>query len=132
MKVLVTGGAGFLGSHLVEVLLEKNCTITIIDNLRNGFMENLSHVLNNNKLNFIQGDIRDYELCEELLKEKDIITNKFPIEETTEKYTVGAYPHNWELIDAPQKEYMCHFKGNTLVDITPRSKAIGYPLYLRN
>jgi len=63
-KVVVTGGAGFVGSHLTESLLRKRCKVTILDNLSNGFIENISHLLNcDNKVNFIQGDIRDAEVC---------------------------------------------------------------------
>jgi len=62
--VLVTGGAGFVGSHLTEALLKRGCKVTILDNLSNGFVENISHLLNcDNKVNFIQGDVRDTEVC---------------------------------------------------------------------
>jgi UDP-glucose 4-epimerase len=73
-KVLVTGGAGFLGSHLAEALLKRRCEVIILDNLSTGFMENVSHLLNyNNKVHFIEGDIRDPEVCLKATKEVDII-----------------------------------------------------------
>lgn len=71
--IVVTGGAGMLGSHLVEDLLEKDCNVTIIDNMRNGFMENLSHVLDDKRVEFIHGDIRDEELCMKTLKDKYLV-----------------------------------------------------------
>lgn len=40
-KVLVTGGAGFIGSHLTERLMNEECTVTVIDNLSNGRIENI-------------------------------------------------------------------------------------------
>ncbi|MDO8269839.1 MAG: NAD-dependent epimerase/dehydratase family protein [Candidatus Levybacteria bacterium] len=53
-KVLVTGGAGFIGSHVVELLVEKNAKVTVLDNLQNGSLGNLSEVKNSVKL--IKGD----------------------------------------------------------------------------
>ena len=42
MKVLVTGGAGFIGSHIVDKLLQDNCSVVVVDNLSSGTLENLS------------------------------------------------------------------------------------------
>ena len=55
------------------------------------------------------------------LGEGDVVTIEFPMVETTTKYTVRD-----------DKEYTCHFKGNTLVDISPRDEELGYPLFLRD
>ena len=73
-KVVVTGGAGFVGSHLTEVLLKRGCEVTILDNLSNGFIENISHLLNRgNKVNFIQGDVRDIEVCMKAVEGADVV-----------------------------------------------------------
>lgn len=56
-KILVTGGAGFLGSHLCKTLLAHNNSVIAIDNLSSGNLENLSEVLNNPKFKFIEHDI---------------------------------------------------------------------------
>jgi len=58
-KVLVTGGAGFIGSNLVPRLIEKGHSVIVLDNLSSGKLENLSGVRNNPNFRFIQGDIRD-------------------------------------------------------------------------
>ena len=59
MKVLVTGGCGFIGSHLTEQLLFRGYEVIIIDNLQSGQFENLITFRNNPKLNLIKADIRD-------------------------------------------------------------------------
>ena len=69
MKILVTGGAGFIGSHIVEYLVQRGDDVTILDNLHSGKMQNLSKI--NNDTNFVNGDIRDYELLERLAKDSD-------------------------------------------------------------
>ncbi len=62
MKVVVTGGAGFIGSNLAEELLKKH-EVTVIDNLSTGRMENLHRILD--KINFIEGSITDLDLLKE-------------------------------------------------------------------
>lgn len=57
MECLITGGAGFIGSNLARLLLEKKCRVRVLDNLATGRMENLREVLS--RLEFIKGDIRD-------------------------------------------------------------------------
>jgi UDP-N-acetylglucosamine 4-epimerase len=62
-KVLVTGGAGFIGSNLCEVLLEKKNTVICLDNFATGKRENLTELLKNPNFTFIEGDIRNLEDC---------------------------------------------------------------------
>jgi UDP-glucose 4-epimerase len=57
--VLVTGGAGFIGSNLVDMLLEKGHAVYVLDNLSTGRLENISEHLESSRLRFIRGDIRD-------------------------------------------------------------------------
>lgn len=59
MKILVTGGAGFIGSHIVDYLLEKNIQVRVIDNLITGKRSNIETYLTNPNFEFIQGDITD-------------------------------------------------------------------------
>ncbi|HBM14752.1 MAG TPA: dTDP-glucose 4,6-dehydratase [Lentisphaeria bacterium] len=68
MKVLVTGGAGFIGSHIVEAL-QGEAEITVLDNLRSGNIRNLDGL----KANFINGDIRDREIVRNCMKEVDYV-----------------------------------------------------------
>ena len=67
MKYLVTGGAGFIGSHLTKKLVEEGNDISIIDNLNTGKEKNLESI--KNKIDFVKGSILDIELLEKLTKD---------------------------------------------------------------
>ena len=69
MKILVTGGAGFIGSHIVEYLVQRGNNVIVLDNLSNGKMQNISKV--SDDINFVNGDVRDYNLVEQLVKDVD-------------------------------------------------------------
>jgi len=62
-RILVTGGAGFIGSNIVAKLLDLGCHVKVIDNLITGKKENIIEFMDNNNFEFILGDIRDYNLC---------------------------------------------------------------------
>ncbi|HQP88414.1 MAG TPA: SDR family NAD(P)-dependent oxidoreductase [Thermoanaerobaculia bacterium] len=61
VAVLVTGGAGFIGSHLVDALVERGAKVTVLDDLSNGHERNLERVLG--AIRFVRGDIRDADAC---------------------------------------------------------------------
>ena len=63
IKVLVTGGAGFIGSHLVDALSGAGCSVVVLDNFRNGRRENLSAALAQGRTTIIEGDIVDPDVC---------------------------------------------------------------------
>jgi len=67
MKILVTGGAGFIGSHIAEYLVQRGDDVTVLDNLNTGKKKNLTTI--NDKINFVNGDIRDYKLLEKLVND---------------------------------------------------------------
>ena len=61
--ILVTGGAGFIGSNLCEYLLGLNSKVICLDNLSTGKYKNIEEFLDNNNFKFIEGDIRDLQTC---------------------------------------------------------------------
>lgn len=72
-KVLVTGGAGFIGSHLCEVLLKEGKEVFVLDDLSTGRLENIAHLQDHDAFHFIEGSILDFPLLESLVKKADSI-----------------------------------------------------------
>ncbi len=72
-RVLVTGGAGFIGSHLVDSLLSQGRHVLVVDNLSNGRLENLGRWLHNPKLTFIREDLKNREAVEKTLNEVGLV-----------------------------------------------------------
>ncbi len=70
-KVVVTGGAGFIGSHLVERLVKENFEVTVFDNFSTGFMQNLEKVKNEVKI--LKGDIRNFNEINNAVKDSKFV-----------------------------------------------------------
>lgn len=68
MNILITGGAGFIGSHLCDALLERGHHLTVVDNLILGKMENIEHLLHHPSFQFIQEDILHIDDLREIFK----------------------------------------------------------------
>lgn len=75
-KILVTGGAGFIGSNLVEKLLELGNEITVLDNFATGKMQNLIPFFSNPKFQLIVGDIRNMDDCRKAVADKDYVLHE--------------------------------------------------------
>lgn len=75
-KFLVTGGAGFIGSNLVEKILEMECEVTVLDNFSTGEMENIKEFVNNGSFALIKGDVRNLEDCQRACKNADYILHQ--------------------------------------------------------
>ena len=73
MKTIVTGGAGFIGSHLTELLLEKGHSVLVLDNFIAGRPENLTHLKNNPKLKIVQADVLEFDKIKDHFKGVDWI-----------------------------------------------------------
>lgn len=71
MRYLITGGAGFIGSHLADCLLERGETVHVLDNFATGRMSNISHLEGNKRFSLTMGDVLDSDILEELLTDAD-------------------------------------------------------------
>ena len=73
MRILVTGGSGFIGSHLVEELIKLNHSVTVLDNFSTGRRENLSSLSTNPGLTMVEGSILDQPLLRKLVSDSEYI-----------------------------------------------------------
>jgi UDP-glucose 4-epimerase len=71
VRVFITGGAGFIGSHLCDVLVARGDEVSILDNLSTGSSGNIAHL--EGKIKISQGDIRDQALVETLVAESELV-----------------------------------------------------------
>jgi UDP-glucose 4-epimerase len=71
MRILITGGAGFIGSHLADHYVAKGDQVTILDNFSTGAQENIAHLAG--KVTTVDGDIRNLDLVEKLTKDTDLV-----------------------------------------------------------
>ena len=71
MRILITGGAGFIGSHLADHYVAKGDQVTILDNFSTGSKENIAHLAG--KITTADGDIRNIDLVEKLTKEAELV-----------------------------------------------------------
>lgn len=71
LSVLVTGGAGFIGAHLVHKLVQLGCNVAVFDNFSTGRWDNLSDV--KDTVNVIKGDVRNYESVKAVIKDQDVV-----------------------------------------------------------
>lgn len=73
MNILVTGGAGYVGSHLADYFLSEGNRVTVVDNLSTGTMRNIEHNLTHPRFSFVEGNILDKALMERLIEAHDLI-----------------------------------------------------------
>ena len=75
-KILVTGGAGFIGSHLCKTLLDYGATVLCLDNLSNGSLSNIEDLIKSERFHFIKGDILNFETCMEATCSVDFVSHQ--------------------------------------------------------
>ncbi len=99
MRVLVTGGAGFIGSHLTDRLIQDGHTVTVLDNLETGRIENLTGAEKSGKLTFIEGSVLDPALVDQLVAETDYI------------YHLAAAVGVFNILERPLASLMTNIRG---------------------
>lgn len=75
-KILVTGGAGFIGSNICEVLVNNGAIVTCLDNLATGHKHNLDAIIGHSNFIFIEGDIRNIETCKKAVSQSDYVLHQ--------------------------------------------------------
>ncbi len=73
MKMLITGGAGFIGSHLCDKYTKEGHTILCLDNFASGNLVNVRHLLDNRNFKLVKGDVRDFDLLEKIMRDVDVV-----------------------------------------------------------
>lgn len=76
LKILITGGAGFIGSNLADHFLSQGQQVVVLDNLSTGFEKNISHHFDKENFEFIDGDIRDQDVCKRAVKGCDYVLHQ--------------------------------------------------------
>lgn len=99
MRVLVTGGAGFIGSHLTDRLAHDGHTVTVLDNLETGRIENLEEAGKSGKLTFVNGSVLDSALVDQLVAEADYI------------YHLAAAVGVFNILERPLASLMTNIRG---------------------
>ncbi|MBL7118927.1 SDR family NAD(P)-dependent oxidoreductase, partial [Candidatus Bathyarchaeota archaeon] len=78
-KALVTGGAGFIGSHLAEALLKEGCEVTVLDDLSSGRIENIQPYQDQTGFSFVKGSILDRDLVKEVMSGVNVVYHQAAI-----------------------------------------------------
>ena len=113
MKVIVTGGAGFIGSHLVEYLSSEGHSVKVIDNFSTGRKENLEHV--RDKIEIIEGDLNTFEDLPNLIKGNDwvfhlaALADIVPSIQNPEQYFDANVNGTFKLLQACKKQNISKF-----------------------
>ena len=74
--ILITGGAGFIGSNLCEHFVSKGINVVCSDNFLTGKKSNIEHLISKPNFKFVEGDIRDLEMCRSITKNVDAISHQ--------------------------------------------------------
>jgi len=102
-KILITGGAGFIGSHLAERLLEKNHEVVVIDDLSTGSKDNIAHLLDNEKFAFVHDTILNELTMKKLVDNCDVV------------YHLAAAVGVRYILDNPLRGIEINVKGTEIV-----------------
>lgn len=103
--VLVTGGAGFIGSNIVGFLLKNRIRVSVLDNLATGRKSNLEEFFNDELFSFIEGDITDFNTCLNSLEGIDVVTHQAALGSVPRSI---EFPHNTHNVNATGFLNMLH------------------------
>ena len=124
MKYVVTGGAGFIGSHLTEKLVEQGDQVTVIDNLNTGKEKNLEHV--REKIEFVKGDILDEKLIDEITQNINGVFHEAALASVQDSFTKPDKYHEVNVIGT-KNIFESSRKNNFQVVYASSSSVYGNP-----
>jgi UDP-glucose 4-epimerase len=101
MRALVTGGAGYIGSHLVDLLLGEGFEVAVVDNLTTGKVLNIEHCLD--RIRFVNGSIMDERLVEDLVADTDLV------------FHLAAAVGVKHIVDRPLQSLLTNARGTEIV-----------------
>lgn len=101
MRVLITGGAGFIGSHLADYYLFKGHEVTLLDNLSTGSLNNLNGIIDD--IRFVNGDIRDQNIVDSLISKSDLVLH------------MAAYLGVRNIMENTLEAIDCNFNGSEII-----------------
>jgi len=116
MRILVTGGAGFIGSHLSERLLEEQHEVIALDNLSTSNFENLKKLGQSSGFKFINGSVLDFDLLKELAKDCDYI------------FHLAAAVGVFNIVNNPLQSLLINIRGTE--NVLESAHAFGVPVFL--
>ncbi len=116
-KAVVTGGAGFIGSHICEELVKRGYHVTIIDNLSTGKLPNLELILNNKNVEFVRGSITNSPLLRKLFSGADYVFHQAAI---------ASVPHS---VNNPKASHMTNLTGTLNVLVAARDNRVKKVVY---
>ena len=99
MKYLVTGGAGFIGSHVTDALIKRGDSVVVLDNLSTGNRKNIEHLVSNSSFKFVEGSILDLTVVDECVQSVDHVLHFAA--------AVGVFT----IVDKPLESLMTNLKG---------------------
>ena len=140
-KVLVTGGAGFIGSNIIEKLLQQNNHVLCLDNFATGRRENIADFIGRQDFTLLEGDIRDAEFCNKSVQGVDVVLHQAALgsvprsindPKTTNDVNIGGFMNMiWAAKQAGVKRFVYAASSSTYGDNNELPKLehrIGNPL----
>ena len=116
MRILITGGAGFVGSHLTDRLLAEGNTVNVIDNFDTGSAGNLAHHKGNSQLELTQGSVLDIPLVEKVISESDYV------------FHLAAAVGVFNIVNNPLSSLLTNIRGTE--NVLEAAYVFGYEVFL--
>lgn len=114
---VITGGAGFIGSYIAESLINNGCSVTVIDNLTTGRISNITHLINDGQLQFIEGSVTDRHLLQKVFRGSEVVFHQ------------AAIPSVPRSISNPISTHEANATGTLNVLVTARDASIRKVIY---